>query len=88
MRNTLKITSAMFKLFLKFIFGPLLYIIPIVVFPFLLLRELRNLAAFFIFIIWRNRRAKFFAETYGDAAAQSFLRDFPANYSAFCNGGK
>ncbi|MBK7363014.1 MAG: hypothetical protein IPJ01_12020 [Micavibrio sp.] len=64
------------------------YLIAGVLFPFIVLRELRNLAAFFIFALWRAHRANQILHAHGWPARQYFLQSQPLDYAAFVKGGE
>jgi len=68
------------------VFQTLIFALLFVVTPFLILREVRNIIAFVIFLIWRNHKANQIYMQHGWIAREYFLRANPADYEKFCGG--
>jgi hypothetical protein len=68
------------------VFQALIFALLFIVTPFLILREVRNIIAFILFLIWRNHKANQIYMNYGWAAREYFLRANPADYEKFCGG--
>jgi hypothetical protein len=75
-----------FRVVKLIVFQLLIFALLCVVTPVLILREVRNIIAFVLFLIWRNHKANQIYMRHGWAAREYFLRAYPADYEKFCGG--